>query len=198
MHTRFGAARSSAGRVPPRVPGLGASQMKNLDYRDAIWAAAVLAAATAAYFIFRTPEPARTGLDLLDLVCSPGAARAAAIEQHVADPLELSLPAEDLPRRDTGGGAERELSRAEVAAELRTFDALARGCSFSLEDWQIRDAPGGAAWLEGTLSYSDSQPLDLHGSRRPLRALFREVRGEQRLERVVVGPLERRLPEARP
>ena len=48
------------------------------------------------------------------------------------------------------------------------------------------------------LEYSDSQPSDLHGRRRSLRALFREVGGEQRLERLVLGPVERRLPEARP
>jgi hypothetical protein len=163
-----------------------------LDRWDALWAVAIGAAATAAFFVFRTPEPALTGLDLLALVCSPTPERAAAIEHHVAEPLELSFPpGDDLE-------AEPTRTHAELIAALERLDAYFPGCSSTLEDWAIRAASPGAAWLEGTLEFSGSQPSDLHGQRRPLRALFREVGGEQRLQRVILGPIERRLPEARP
>jgi hypothetical protein len=166
--------------------------MKSLGWADAAWVAGIGAAAAAAFFAFRTPEPARTGLWLIDLVCERSPERAAAIAEHVAEPLELTLPPDDVME------PERELSHADIASELERLDRFLPRCSFGLDDWSLRDAPGGAAWLEGTLEYSDSQPGDLHGRRRPLRALFREVSGEQRLERVWLGPVERRLPEARP
>ncbi|HTV22594.1 MAG TPA: hypothetical protein VMG12_28090 [Polyangiaceae bacterium] len=166
--------------------------MKSLGWADAAWAAGICAAAVAAFFVFRTPEPARTGLWLIDLVCERSPERAAAIAQHVADPLELTLPPDDVME------SERQLSRADVTTELARLDLFLPRCSFGLDDWSIRDGSGGSAWLEGVLEYSDSQPGDLHGRRRPMRALFREVGGEQRLERVWLGPIERRLPEARP
>jgi hypothetical protein len=163
-----------------------------LDRRDALWAVAVGGVAAAAFFIFRTPEPARTGLDLIALVCSPTAERAAAVQRYVAEPLELALPPGDT------SDAERTYTHAALMADLEQLDVYAPGCSYDLESWAIRAASPGAAWLEGTLEFSDSQPSDLHGQRRRLRALFREVGGEQRLERVILGPIERRLPEARP
>jgi hypothetical protein len=166
--------------------------MKSLGWADAAWAVGIGAAAVAAFVLFRTPEPARTGLSLVDLVCERTPERAAAIARHLAEPLELALPPDDALQ------AERQLSHAEVATELDRLDRLFPRCSFSLDDWTIRDAAGGSAWLEGVLEYSESQPSDLHGRRRPLRALVREVAGEQRLERVLLGPVERRLPEARP
>ena len=86
----------------------------------------------------------------------------------------------------------------EAPVELDRLDRFLPRCSFSLDDWTIRDASAGSAWLEGRLEWSGSQPSDLHAERRPVRALFREVDGEQRLERMVLGPVERRLPEARP
>jgi hypothetical protein len=166
--------------------------MKSLGWADAAWAVGISAAAVAAFFVFRTPEPARTALFLLDLLCERSPERNAAVARHLAEPLELTFPPDEVME------AERQLSHAEVATEL---DRLARSfprCSFSLDDWSISDAAGSSAWLEGVLEYSESQPSDLHGQRRPLRALFREVGGEQRLERVLLGPVERRLPEARP
>jgi hypothetical protein len=166
--------------------------MKSLRWADAAWALGISAAAVAAFFIFRTPEPARTGLLLVDLVCERSPERAAAVAQHLAESLELALPPDDALE------PERQLSHADVEAELDRLDTLFPRCSFSLDDWTIREAAGGSAWLEGVLEYSESQPSDLHGRRRPLRALFREVGGEQRLERVLLGPVERRLPEARP
>lgn len=166
--------------------------MKSLGWADAAWAAGIGAAAVAAFFAFRTPEPARTALLLLDRVCERSPERGAAIARHLAEPLELTFPP------DEASQAERQLSHADVAIELDRLNRFFPSCSFRLDDWSISDAAGGAAWLEGTLEYSESQPSDLHGQRRPLRALFREVGGEQRLERVLLGPVERRLPEARP
>jgi hypothetical protein len=166
--------------------------MKSFGWQDAAWAVGVSAAAVAAYFVFRTPEPARTGLDLIDLVCSASPARAEAVAEHVAEPLELSFPEDEVSE------PERKLSRQDVAEELARLDAFAPGCSFSLDDWSIRAGTPPSAWLEGVLTYSHSQPGDLHGQRRSLRARFRERNGVEQLERVVLGPVERRLPEARP
>lgn len=166
--------------------------MESFGWRDAAWAIGVLAAAVAAFFLFRTPEPARTGLDLIALVCSRTPERAAALERHVAEPLELVVPPEDALESD------HEMSRAALAAELTRLDVFAPGCSFRLDDWTTHVGTPGTAWLEGTLEYSESQPSDLHGQRRSLRALFRDVGGVQRLERVVLGRAERSLPEARP
>ena len=166
--------------------------MKSLGLADAAWAVGVLGAAVGAFFLFRTPEPARTMLDLIDLTCTPSAARAEAISRHVLDPLQLILPPEEAAE------GELELSHGELAHKLEQLDVMYPGCSFRLEDYAVRPGAGGAAWLDGMLEYSDSQPSDLHGRRRSLRALFREVGGEQRLERLVLGPVERRLPEARP
>jgi hypothetical protein len=171
--------------------------MKSFGWQDLVWAVAIAAAAVGTWFFFRTPEPARTGLELIAVVCDRRTARLEAIERHVADPLELSA--------SPGGEPEGEhtLSHAELGTRLDELAALAPGCEFELEDWSIRAGPTGSAWLEGDLVYSDSQPSDLHARRRPLRALFREVEAGgsqkvQRLERVVLGPFERRLPEARP
>jgi hypothetical protein len=166
--------------------------MKSLGWADAAWAVGIGAAAVAAFFVFRTPEPARTALLLLDLLCERSPERSAAVARHLAEPLELTVPPDDALE------AERQLSHADVATELDRLARFFPRCSFSLDDWSIRDAAGGSAWLEGVLEYSESQPGDLHGQQRPLRALFREVGGEQRLERVLLGPVERRLPEARP
>ena len=166
--------------------------MKSLGLADAAWAVGVLGAAVAAFFLFRTPEPARTGLDLIDLLCTPSAARGEAIARHVLEPLQLILPPED------AADGELQLSRDELGQKLAWLDVAFPGCSFRLEDWNIRPGAGSAAWLEGMLEYSNSQPSDPHGRRRSLRMLFREVGGAQRLERVVLGPVERRLPEARP
>jgi len=166
--------------------------MKSLGWQDAAWVVAIAAAVVGAYFFFRTPEPARTGLELVARVCARPAARSEVIERHVVDPLELS----GAPGGEPSG--EHSLSHAELAARLDELAALAPGCAFTLEDWAIRPGTRGAAWLEGELVYSDSQPSDLHARRRPVRALFREAGGVERLERVVLGPLERHLPEARP
>ncbi len=169
--------------------------MKSFGWAEAAWAAGIGLGAIAAFFIFRTPEPARTGLSLVALVCERSPERAEAVARHVADPLRLTAAGLDPTVADE---EERRLSHAELAGELAQLDAFSPGCAFSLMDWSIRPGPSGTAWLEGMLESSDSQPSDLHAARRPLRALFRDVGGEQRLERVVLGSAERRLPEARP
>jgi hypothetical protein len=166
--------------------------MASFGWRDAAWAAGVAGAAVAAFFIFRTPEPARTALELVALMCRQSPERGAALERHVTEPLELVVPPEDALEED------RAMSHTALAAELTRLDVFAPGCSFSLEDWTLRAGSAGTTWLEGTLAYSDSQPSDLHGLRRPLRALFRDAGGVWRLERLVLGRLERTLPEARP
>jgi len=166
--------------------------MKSFGWQDVAWAVAIAAAALGTWFFVRTPEPARTGLELIAQVCARPATRLQALERHVADPLEVS----GAPGGEPEG--ERSLSHAELAERLDELAALAPGCAFELEDWALRPAARGSVWLEGDLVYSDSQPSDLHARRRPLRALFREAGGVQRLERVVLGPFERHLPEARP
>jgi hypothetical protein len=164
--------------------------MKSFGWLDVLWGLGIGAAATLAYFVFRTPEPARTGLDLVALLCDRSPERAQAVARSVADPLSLVLPEEE-------ADGERTLSHTDIGAELERLDTFFGGCAFSLQDWSLRSGSGGT-WLEGTLEYSDSQPSDLHGQRRPLRALFRGDEAGYRLSRVVLGPLERRLPEARP
>jgi len=170
--------------------------MKSFGWADVAWAVAIAAAGLGAWFFFRVPEPASTGLDLIASVCARRSSRVEAVERHVADTLELSAAPGGEPE------GEHTLSHAQINARLDELVALVPGCAFELEDWAIRTGPAGSAWLEGDLVYSDSQPSDLHARRRPLRALFREVRlgGEkvQRLERVVLGPFERHVPEARP
>lgn len=170
--------------------------MKSFGWADVAWAVAIAAAGVGAWFFFRTPEPARTGLDLIASVCGRRSTRLEAVERHVAGSLELSAAPGGEPE------GEHSLSHAEIHRRLDELVAMVPGCAFELEDWSIRSGPSGSAWLEGDLVYSDSQPSDLHARRRPLRALFREVNagGEriQRLERVVLGPFERHLPEARP
>jgi hypothetical protein len=156
------------------------------------WALCVGGVAVGSFFLFRTPEPARTGLALLDSVCGAPAERSAVVERHVADPLVFDLS--DV--RDTD--AERSYSRVELLGELTRLDESWPSCSLRLDDWRLRADADGAEWLEGVLVYSESQPGDLHGNRRSLRARFRTREGVPRLERLILGRVERRLPEARP
>jgi hypothetical protein len=156
------------------------------------WVLAVGGAAVGSFFLFRTPEPARSGLTLLESACGAPADRAALVERHVAESLVLDLA--DVPDVD----AERRYSRSELLEQLMRLDELWPGCAVRLDDWRLRPQADGAEWLEGVLVYSESQPGDLHGNRRRLRALFRTRGGVPQLERLILGPVERRLPEARP
>lgn len=167
--------------------------MKKFGWPDLLWALGIAVAAVAAFFLFRTPEPARTGLELVRVVCGSAEERRELFERHVLDPLEVRAlePSEALE-------AEREYSREELSRELAALNAVWPSCSFSLNDWKVRPHTRGAEWLEGTLEYSASEVTDLHRQRREVRALFRDVDGQPRLERLVLGELERSLPEARP
>jgi hypothetical protein len=165
--------------------------MKAFGWHELAWVIGVSGAALAAFMLFRTPEPARTGLELVAMVCGSRAERAQGVERHVAAPLTVSI----VELSDVGG--EHSLSPEQLMRELDQLNAAWPGCAFSLHDWMIRPAANGA-WLEGSLEYSESQPSDLHGQRRALRALFRDVDETPRLERLQIGPIERRDPEARP
>lgn len=158
-----------------------------------VWALGIAAAAVAAFYLFRTPEPARTGLELVRAVCGSLEERRDVLERHVMEPLDVRAlePTELLE-------AEREYSREELSGELATLNAAWPSCTFSLRDWSLRPHTAGAQWLDGTLEYSASEATDLHRQRREVRALFRDVDGQPRLERVILGELERNLPEARP
>ena len=127
--------------------------MKSLGWADAAWAAGLGSAAVAAFFIFRTPEPARTGQLLLDLLCERSPERAAAIARHVADPVEMTFPADEVME------AERQLSRSDVAAELEQLDRYLPRCSFSLDEWTIRDATAALLIAIGTPSSIPRTPV---------------------------------------
>src|SRR5688572_33110823 len=110
--------------------------MKSFGWFDVLWMLGIGAAMVAAYFIFRTPEPARTGLELVALVCERSPERAEAITRSVEDPLSLLLPEDE-------GGEARTLTHADIRAELQRLDAYFPGCAFSLEDWSLRPGAGG-------------------------------------------------------
>jgi hypothetical protein len=166
--------------------------MKAFGWHELAWGIGVGAAAVAAFMLFRTPEPARTGLELVAMVCGSRAERAQGVERHVAAPLAVSIA------ELSDGAGEHSQSPEQLIRELEQLNAAWPHCAFSLRDWTIRSAAPGSAWLEGSLEYSESQPSDLHGQRRALRALFRDVDQTPRLERLQIGPIERREPEARP
>jgi hypothetical protein len=151
----------------------------------AIWLAALA---------LRTPEPARSGLALLGLVCSQRrlSEQRSQLSLHVSEAFELQIAGE--PEAEEG----LHLTRAELSERLSEFNALHPRCEVSLQNWRIRSADDGAEWLQGELEFSESQAGDLHAEHRSLRAEFRVRASEVRLERTLVGPPERRLPEARP
>ena len=167
--------------------------MSRFGWQDLVWALGIAGAAVAAFYLFRTPEPARTGLELVRAVCGSPEERRDLLERHVVDPLDVRAldPSEELE-------AEREYSRDELSRELTTLNAAWPSCTFTLQDWTLRPHTSGAQWLDGTLEYSASEATDLHRQRREVRALFRDVDGQPRLERVILGELERNLPEAGP
>ena len=144
--------------------------------------------------VFRTPEPARTGLALLALVCNERRPneRQRQLEHGVANELEVEI------EEDTGEVETRSYTQRELPEVLVEFNALRPRCEVSLRDWRVRERAVGHAVLEGELEYSESQVGDLHADRRAVRAQFRVEQGAVRLERIRLGPVERRLPEARP
>lgn len=186
-------------------------------WQELVWLTAVLGSAVFAYHACGTPEPARTALTLASALCEAAPReREQLIAAHVAPVLEI----EDAEQ----GSDVRSWSRAELSAKLREMEELRRGCEVSLRDWEIRTPTRGAAWVEGILEYSASQPSDLHAVRRKVRASFshepdrheaarrrrsaepgRSAEGHPseegrtlQLTRVELGPVLRHEPEARP
>jgi hypothetical protein len=161
--------------------------------RVAGWSGVAVAILIGA-LLFRTGEPARTALELVAAVCSERSPREREreIAQHVAE--SLSIDVEDAE----AGWLSLSYSRVELLEQLAQLDATRPRCQLRLDDWSTGSGPDGAEWLTGQLEFSDSQAGDLHAERRSLRAQFRRVGDERRLERIRLGAPERRLPEARP
>lgn len=162
--------------------------------RLAAWAIGGVCALLAAYFAVRTPEPARTALELVSLSCeaAPAQERIQKIAPLLSESLELSTS--DAVLSEVQG----VLSREQALGLLRAIGLQRPACSASLDDWRLRDGAKGLRWVEGMLRYSDSQPGDLHAERRAFRAAFREREGVQQLERIFLGSAEPYEPEARP
>lgn len=145
------------------------------------------------WFAFRTPEPARTALDLVTTVCSTRSPREREHELgvHVADPLLLQL-------EEIEEAGELSYSRAAQLEQLEQLGGRRPDCGLQLDNWELGDAEEGSRWLTGELVFSDSGAIDLHAERRTVRAQFREFGGRWRLERLRLGAPQRHLPEARP
>lgn len=141
----------------------------------------------------RTPEPARTALDLVATVCSTRSPREREHELgvHVADPLLLQL-------EEIEEAGELSYSRAEQLEQLEQLGGRRPNCGLQLDHWTLGDAEGGSRWLTGELVFSDSRAIDLHSERRSVRAQFREFGDRWRLERLHLGAPQRHLPEERP
>jgi hypothetical protein len=161
-------------------------------WREVAWASVASLAAVVVYYACQTPEPARTGLELVAAVCDASASSLAPlIEQHVAARFELQ----------DGEHEPRSFTRNDLSLALVELRATWPTCQLDLEDWQVRASGSGTTWLEGTLVHSKSQASDLHARRRSVRALFRDAGAEGRgpwLERVILAPVARHEPEARP
>jgi hypothetical protein len=154
----------------------------------------VLAAALAlGLYSLRTPEPARTALDLVATVCSTSSPRERehALGVHVADPLLLQF-------EEIEEAGELQYSRAEQLEQLELLEGRRPNCGLQLENWTLDTTEGGARWLTGELVFSDSRAIDLHSERREVRAQFRAFGERWRLERLRLGAPQRHLPEARP
>ena len=141
----------------------------------------------------RTPEPARTALDLVATVCSAGSPREREHElgAHVADPLLLQF-------EEIEEAGELRYSRAEQLEQLEQLAGRRPNCGLQLENWEISASAEGTRWLSGELVFSDTRAIDLHSERRSVRAQFRAFGDRWRLERLRLGAPQRHLPEARP
>lgn len=156
------------------------------------WLLAFVAIAALAAYALRTPEPLRTAIALASAVCGPADERTALLERHLASKLELRVTDAD------GESSTHTYERAELALALAEWNAARPGCVFTLEEQHLGSESAGARWVEGTITYSDSQPSDIHGERRSVRARFSMTSEVPVLERLVLGAPERREPEARP
>jgi hypothetical protein len=183
----------------------------------ALWGAAGGVLAFGATLLFRDPEPARTALELVDVACgaSPAAQRRL-LEEHVADELRIEIDdsGEDegepsaLDRVQAGlslrsartddDASEFTWTQAELRQKLAELNALSPHCRLSLSNYSLHTAHDGSEWVHGELDYSASQPGDLHAERRRVRAQFRRSGDQVQLQRLLLGAVERRVPEARP
>ena len=172
--------------------------------------------AFAASIFFREPEPARIALELVDVACGASAdERRRVLTEHVEGALQVEIDEtgdEDEPtwqeRLQAGlslrpahtqdGSSEFTWTQAELAEKLVELNALSPHCRLSLHDYRLRAAEDGSEWLEGDLDFSASQLGDLHAERRRVHAKFRRSGDDLRLEHLRLGPVERRVPEARP
>jgi len=185
-------------------------------WQAALWGAVGGAVALGATLLFRDPEPARTALELVDVACgaSPAEQRRL-LKEHVADALSIEIDQsgedEDEPsvieRAQAGlsaGPARRNddseftWTQTELSMKLAELNALSPNCRLSLSNYSLHAGSDGSEWLDGDLDYSASQPGDLHAERRRLRAQFRRNGDDVHLERLLLGAVERRVPEARP
>ena len=181
----------------------------------ALWGAGGGLVALGVLLLFRDPEPARTALELVDVACGASAGeQRRVLTEHVEGALEVEIAGDGdgepteldrlraglsaRPPRTQDGSSEFTWTQAEVAQKLAELNALSPHCRLSLHDYRLRAAEDGSQWLEGDLDFSASQLGDLHAERRHVRAQFRSSGGDVRLERLLLGPVERRVPEARP
>jgi len=183
----------------------------------ALWGAGGGVVALGVMLLFRDPEPARTALELVDVACgaSPAEQRRL-LKEHIADTLQVEIDhgGEDddepsaleraraglSPRsaRTDDDASEFTWTQAEVSQKLAELNALSPHCRLSLSNYSLHAASDGSEWLQGDLDYSASQPGDLHAERRRVRAQFRRSGDDVRLEHLLLGAVERRVPEARP
>jgi hypothetical protein len=183
----------------------------------ALWGAVGGAVAFGASIFFREPEPARIALELADVACGASAGeQRRVLAEHVEGTLEVEIdesgsddgePTEfDRLRaglsadraRAKDGSSEFAWTQTELAMKLAELNALSPHCRLSLHDYSLHDGNDGSEWLDGDLDFSAAQLGDLHAERRRVRAQFRRSGSELRLERLLLGPVERRVPEARP
>jgi hypothetical protein len=159
-----------------------------------VWIWSLLAALLGVgLFSLRTPEPARTALDIVATVCSASSPREREhqLGVHVADPLLLQF-------EEIEEAGELRYSRAEQLEQLELLDGRRPNCGLQLESWTLAASEENSRWLSGELVFSDSRAIDLHAERRTVRAQFRPFGDRWRLERLRLGAPQRTLPEARP
>lgn len=165
----------------------------NASKRRTLMGMALVALLVGVALLLRTPEPARTALDLVAAVCGAGSPRERehALGVHVADPLLLQF-------EEIEEAGELSYSRAEQLEQLELLALRRPDCGLQLEDWTLEPPRDGSHWLRGELVFSDTRAIDLHSERRSVRAQFREFGDRWRLERLRLGAPRRHLPEARP
>jgi hypothetical protein len=185
-------------------------------WHAALWGAVGGAVAFGASVLFREPELARIGLELVDAACGASPAeRLRILKEHVGSTIQVEIERSDddtepteLDRLQAGLSARRDRmqdgsieftwTQAELALQLVDLNAMHPNCQLGLRDYSVHPSSDGSEWLQGDLDFSASQAGDLHAERRRVRAQFRRSGDDLRLERLLLGPVERHVPEARP